>query len=296
MVTDAVATCLAIKFTASYCHRLGSGAGVILSVDELLLLTEILEANGLSRPDKFFRPGKSNFDRLVALFSAIDADNRDVVFDLIRNYDIINQYRDHLFNLLLQVSQIHTGNIALFPLAPFDDDRIKSGDHVFYELKSLANPDFDGRFVFFDTPDSKDLLQSDLPKYAVDDFIGTGEQFLEMVGKMVSSNSAAKVTGALTIAIMESGKAAIESKGMVAVHEVLKRKAIDGYLRDAGKNVELFYARYDALESHLAVSQAQKRGWQGSEALVSMKRTPNNTLPIFWHRGRERKWPAPFPR
>jgi stage V sporulation protein SpoVS len=267
-----------------------------LSIDELLRLKEILEANGLSNPEKFFRPSKSNFDRLVELFSAIDPPDRDLVFDLVAYYDIINQYRGYLFNLLSRVSQLHPEKIALFPLAPFDDERIKSGDHVFYELKSLSSPDFDGRFEFYDAPDSKDLLKANLPKYAVDDFIGTGEQFLEMVDRMTSLQKATKITGAIAIAVMEAGKTAIEAQGMVVVHEVLKRKAIDGYLRDAGKDISLFYARYDALESQLTVSPTQKRGWRGSEALISMKRTPNNTLPIFWHRGKNRNWPAPFPR
>lgn len=268
-----------------------------LSVDELLRLVEIIETNGLSKAEKAFRPTKSNLDRLSEMLSSVRKEYRDTVFELIKHYDIISNYTLHLFNLLKKVESLHKDKIILFPLVNLNSRSvIKSGSHVFYEMKALAATEFEDRFDFYDTPSSSHVLTSSRPKYAVDDFVGSGDQTFEMLEAMREINDQVFIEGVLTIAIMETGYRAIEAKGMRVVFEVMKRKAIDGYIRDEGKDATTFYARYDELEAQLAIDQSYARGYQASEALISMKSTPDNTLPIFWYRGASRKWPAPFPR
>lgn len=256
-----------------------------------------MELNGLSTGDKEFRPSKSNLDRISEMLSAINKKDREIIFDLLPHYDIITNYTKYLFQLLKRVESIHREEIILFPLMDINSiTKIKSGAHVFYEMKTLARTEFEGRFRFYDSPDSKDVLRSPLPKYAVDDFIGSGEQTFDMLESMREINDQAFIEGVLTIAIMDSGCRAIEARGIRVVFEVMKRKAIDGYLRDEGKDADSIYRSYDAIEAQLKINPIYARGYQASEALISMKSTPDNTLPIFWSRGDSKKWPAPFPR
>ena len=49
------------------------------------------------------------------------------------------------------------------------------------------------------------------------------------------------------------------------------------------------------IEEAIQVSDDYKFGYKGSEALVKMIRTPNNTFPIYWLRNKKNKF-APFPR
>jgi hypothetical protein len=81
------------------------------------------------------------------------------------------------------------------------------------------------------------------------------------------------------------------------VHTLYRRKRASEVLREA-ENIseDIFYQNYDAVEAILKCTEQYRRGFLGSEALVSLKRTPNNTLSIFWYEGKEKNWPAPFPR
>lgn len=50
----------------------------------------------------------------------------------------------------------------------------------------------------------------------------------------------------------------------------------------------------NTIESKIKVHKNEKLGFKGSEALISLIRTPNNTFPVFWKERKGRK--APFPR
>lgn len=88
------------------------------------------------------------------------------------------------------------------------------------------------------------------------------------------------------------------SQGLAVFHGKTHKRAISGQGNIGSFDEGLALRIYDQIESHLSVAEEYKRGYEQSEALITLKRTPDNTLPIFWSRKDKdgTKWPAPFPR
>lgn len=274
---------------------------VSLSASELIEISRIAEQSGITNPKSQYSFRASNVEGLSAMISAADKKFRPLLISLLRHYHVIIDYREHLFKLLDRVSSKHAGTILMSPLMALSSEaKIKSGSHVLYEIKALAETDFPGKFEFRDAPDARDVLNGAGPSYAVDDFIGRGSQFLSMYNEMAEINPNRFISGVITIAILECGKQTIEALRLDVFAELIKRKAIAGYLSDDGADdgadVGEMYRIYDELESTISVPPLYARGYESGEALVSMKRTPDNTFTIFWHSGEGKKWPAAFPR
>ena len=50
----------------------------------------------------------------------------------------------------------------------------------------------------------------------------------------------------------------------------------------------------ESIEEKIKAHDNEKLGYMGSEALITLARTPNNTFPVFWKQKNNKK--APFPR
>lgn len=252
--------------------------------------------NGLDLESKRFSLSKDNYDLLVAMLDNIDQPSKDIVIDFIKYYDVIKSYDKHIFKVMQEISSLHEGRIVLFPLRRKNSNVTKSGDAILYDFKAIATVEFPDKFVFRDSPFNQKLLNSGLPKYAVDDFVGTGEQFLSMFEEMIAEYPQVSLQGVACVAAMRAGSQRLQQGGFYVATSELKDRAIADYLAAEGRDTASCYAIYDKIEAPLEVDAIDQRGRNASEALLSLKRTPNNTLPIFWSLRKDKKWPAPFKR
>ena len=95
----------------------------------------------------------------------------------------------------------------------------------------------------------------------------------------------------------ECGKKAVEGYGVPIYASVIKNKAIsDNYEREeAEKKIE----QMKRISKQIRVKEQNLYlGYKESEALVTMNKTPNNTLPFYWYEGKKdgKIMLAPFAR
>lgn len=267
-----------------------------ITVNDVRALKEAMEVNDLDAEAKQFSSVRTNYELLAKMLDRVSGDAKNIVLEFIKHYDVIKAYDRHVFTILERLAHKHNERIILFPLKCMSHAGHKSGDAILYDFRSIASVEFSGRFLINDSPFNQRVLTSGLPKYAVDDFIGTGEQFLTMFNDMVDANPNVSLQGVACVAAMRRGACALEEKGFHVEASVVKERAIADYLCTAGFDTASCYTTYDSLEAALEIDEVDRRGRNASEALVSLKRTPNNTLPIFWSVGKDKKWPAPFKR
>jgi hypothetical protein len=267
-----------------------------ITVNDIRALKEAMEVNDLDAEAKQFSSARTNYELLATMLDRVSGGAKEIVLEFIRHYDVIKAYDRHVFKVMERLAGKHKERIILFPLKCRHHSGSKSGDAILYEFRSIASVEFPGRFLIKDSPFNEKVLGSGLPKYAVDDFIGTGEQFLTMFNEMLGSYAKVSLQGVACVAAMRRGACSLEEKGFHVEASVVKERAIADYLCTAGFDTASCYTTYDSLEAALEVDAVDRRGRNASEALVSLKRTPNNTLPIFWSIGKDKQWPAPFKR
>lgn len=237
---------------------------------------------------------------LVNMCLAVNDKERVLIVNLIEHFYLLRNYGKFLRPMMLEL-EYFTKTFARIVLLPIRDpsiNRVNSGDAIIYELTTFRKNSFKDRIINYNTPFSSDLkiAPSDIIVF-VDDFIGTGNQFFEMWAKFVKIHAPANVyvrcIVAMEDAVKEFSKNEINFKP-----DVVFGKAISSGRYVSSMDLATANATYDAIESKTRVPAKFSRGYGGSEAIVALKNTPNNTLPIFWFSSTKGglPWPAPFPR
>ena len=131
----------------------------------------------------------------------------------------------------------------------------------------------------------------------VDDFIGTGDTANEALSEILEElNIDKERIIVLSLVAQQVGYDRLVKSGINIVCAEVRRKGIsDEYLGNIQKE---YIATMVAIESLIKVKQKYEFGYKGSEALVTLDRTPNNTFPVYWleKKIRNKKFVAPFPR
>ena len=80
---------------------------------------------------------------------------------------------------------------------------------------------------------------------------------------------------------------------VIALH--VRPKALEYLSQKIERDIGEIRREYLEIEYLTGCPDQLKFGHNQVEASVTMKKTPDNTLPIFWHE-RDHSWYAPFPR
>jgi hypothetical protein len=266
-----------------------------LQPEHLLRLGEIIDAKNWRGLDRYYHPKKSIEELLVALIKGMSDVEVDLTLDLIDNYLLIPEYGSLVWRLLDKLEFAGVTRAIVCPIKLLKHVATKSGQNLLYDV-GVAVGQYPGlNYQIRDDPLGQHYLTSDRTRVVVDDFVGTGEQFLEMVAEIQQADPAVRVEHLAVLAIQEEAQSLIQASG-VSVHALYVRpKAIVSLAASTGRLSNDLYSVYDAIESRVPAKADCVRGYRGSEALVTLKRTPDNTLPIFWERAGG-SWPAPFPR
>lgn len=128
----------------------------------------------------------------------------------------------------------------------------------------------------------------------VDDFIGSGKTAISAAGYFDNMKFPISQVAILSLVSMEAGIEVLKNAGYSTYTSVVEKKGITGRGRNEQKEREIM----QAIEANLKVEDEFSFGYEQSEALVKMIRTPNNTFPVYWYKKPKKgiNVYAPFPR
>lgn len=189
---------------------------------------------------------------------------------------------------------------AAFSKKTVDRPKNKSGENI---LAIIENSEYRGlsnssKFIF---PQSYSRFKSVFNKKTdllilVDDFVGTGDtanSILKYYFK--SSKFKSENTIILSLVSLKQGVENVFVKNKVKVFQaIVKERAISDYYKTE-EEIDLNISKVKMMEETLRCEVDLTLGYKESQALISiMNKSPNNTLPVFWHE--TKSIPAPFPR
>jgi len=240
------------------------------------------------------------FDKALALLSKLNDEEKLLVYELFEEFLVITDYEPYA-KMIARNLRSRYGKNDKIALVPITDDKggVKSSHSMIYEVQ---------RFIEF--APLKELLRVDSYKnllenheqyqiILIDDFIGSGSQARKIIRKMQASGiDIARKVEIQVVCIQEIALHRIRNLCPSVIFYNIRRRALtDNFAIKSFDRVRA--ARiYSAIESSLSMRPYYKFGYSRTESLVSMKRTPNNTLPIFWCMKAKggSEWPAIFPR
>jgi hypothetical protein len=248
-----------------------------------------------------------NYCELMGNLSDLE---KDLIFNLSSQYLWItfNEYNELLKKALDLVEDEKLATckrIILLPIIkPEDVGKVKSSFPLLYIFKGMyiASGKYKGiSFDILEDPNSVHdkpfkVKESELI-FFVDDYLGSGET-LEYALNEVLKNTAITHNIINVIALVGQLETIqnLEKKGIKCYIPHKRKKGItDSYTSpELEENIRIM----EKIEKMIPGHQPFSFGYNRSEALVTMIRTPDNTFPIFWktHRKNNIKYKAPFAR
>lgn len=233
------------------------------------------------------------FNNFCELLEVLSPEERLLVLELTERYLWIpaGEYVENIANAFNQVPpEALTGitKIYLFPISkPSDAEKIKSAVSLLYDFKSMSfklSRYLGKQFKVvngFEELQSPFELKEDELLFLVDDYIGGGKTVNTCMVEIFKNEK----INVLQMAIVTIGcQLETYHKLMDAGHKVycanILSKGITGYDQPdlAAKKIAIM----KVIEDSIPGSKKFSLGWEESEGIITLKRTPNNTFPVFW--------------
>lgn len=276
-----------------------------VSIDDVYRLMRIFQANHW-----FTKAGSTqvhnHFIEMLENFSDLQ---KDLLFELTERYLWIT-FPEYLQEVLTTLETVEEKKlekctrIIAFPIVkPNDIGKVKSSNSLLYLFKSSTSFGVERyKGITFKIIDSykkfekEKFAEGDL-LFLVDDFVGSGDTLKTTLGEVQKN---------LTL-----NDDQINILALVAQREISENLAAVGislyclHIRNKGvsDHYPALIAEYKRnlmleIEKLIPNLSSYSFGYNQTEALVTMNRTPNNTFPIFWkdHRKGGKIFKAPFPR
>lgn len=262
---------------------------------------------------KFPTPDAKNsaFDNLCEMFQKLNAEEQELLVNLMRCYSYYSytDYQALLIKAFLKIKEQQIINVDRLVIAPLvqskdiDNNKTKSGHNLTYpadtvairENKVLNNIE---RTVLQNPLINRDKISGDkILVILLDDFIGSGKSAVRVVQQVRNNLTAKDEIVIVSLLVMQKGLDNLANVSIPLYWAELVPKGIENNQFIIDKY--LAYKLIDKIwENYLDISKKYKRGYEKSEALVTLLRTPNNTLPMYWcEKSRDGSdWPSPFTR
>ena len=280
-----------------------------LSANIFLNLIDVFKTKGWEIPSDTSGM-ESRFNRFCERLSILDTKEQQLVIELTRRFTDIsgNEYLQLIIKLLNRICDEGTNVFSatkkffILPLvAPQDFNRTKSSSFVWYYFRDELvkyNPLFAGKnLVYCDIEKASWIsnLETDEMVILVDDYVGSGETAVGAIKWLVDSfKTDPKQIVILSIAAQEFGvKHISQETGVVTYSYYQFTRGISDFY--SGDQRDDYLETMNGIEDKLKVDSEDRLGYNKSEALISLIRTPNNTFPVFW-KAKNKSKPAPFPR
>lgn len=252
---------------------------------------------------------KDVLKRFGNLIDSLTNEQTDLLLELTERYTWLsyNQYHSILRKLFIDLHKSKLENVTklyLFPIKKIgDEDEVKSGDIVQYMLKGILSfiDEYESIEIVllkkFDelSNETLDLKESEYIVF-VDDFIGSGKT-LDSTMKIALENKTIDNNFSILSTIIQEGtiKNLVEKDIHVLYGKSAKKGISEYYENDELDNkIKIMHE----IESKIPGVKNYRFGFEKSEGLATLMRTPNNTFPIFWkeYMHKKEKLKPPFPR
>ena len=239
----------------------------------------------------------SIFDMFCKRLEELETDlDREFMIELTRKYLIVgfDDYEKHMeavFKIFLKrnkewIKYIET--IHMFPVQDKDyPSKTKSGNVMCYLFQNIYMRKFEEcrnkRIRIIETYNGLEKYKEDIKcLLLIDDFVGSGDTVLECINQIEGRKIEKENIKVLTLVSQEYGKKVVEDYGVDIYSAILRNKAItDNYPK------EEIPKKIDQMKKISKTIKVKDKnlylGYKGSEGLVSMIKTPNNTFPFYWY-------------
>ncbi|MED3860852.1 phosphoribosyltransferase [Priestia megaterium] len=252
----------------------------------------------------------SLFNRFCELLNCLNVEQQEFIIDLTHNYQRFNfnDYNKLISKILNTMAEKLEGfnelnTFFVMPLVSEEDkNKIKSSTLVAYLFQSpqikynnkMSNKNFKVRHEL--TPKELNKI-NESPKQKlllVDDFIGTGETAMAAYDYYVSLGIKKEKIIILSLVSLLSGYQLIQAQNIDVFSGEIFKRALSDYFSDSELTTKVNMMK--SIEEIVAPHDDYKFGYKGSEALITLVRTPNNTFPVYWLDKGKKVKRAPFPR
>ena len=219
----------------------------------------------------------------------------------------LSEYQGRLIDVMNKVEQEKLNSIkkiVLFPIMkPEHESTTKSGHAILYMLKALKpllikykDIEFLEIETFDQVRDEKFLIKDNELMFLLDDYLGSGETIKTSIEEILKNrNIDIYKINVISIAAQNESIVFLNDIGISIYTDFVSNKGISDYYisEDLDEKIEIM----KEIEK-LIPGNHFNFGYNGSEALITLMRTPDNTFPIFWkeHKKNNKEFEAPFSR
>lgn len=261
----------------------------------------------------------SLFKRFSDRLKYLDDKEQNLFIELSRSFKQIpmDEYQDKILSsfYLIEEKRLKSIDKIIFTplLKPYienqSSDKIergktKSAQFIYYMLEAddLRWNDYSEKFIFCEriSDVKKEYIKNNCIILFVDDYVGSGktavkcgEIFLKEIGN--SKEVDIQDFAVLTIASQELGvKYVLDKTGMKTYSDIIRKRGISDYFKKQ-EDIKDHIKTMIQMEKKLYCPKDHSLGYEKTEGLITfMKKTPNNTFPVYWHETETKI--APFPR
>ena len=269
-----------------------------LTLQDSIDISQLFEHKGWPIDEK----NKSSlFNRFLRTYRKLEAEERKLFINLSYKYEVVSlsQYQTLLTRVLSQTVKNHLGQkqtVYVYPIKKKEHrDCIKSADLVTYlcngtNIRYIDELSKKG-FVCLG---SMDRVKEKLPNIEksklviVDDFIGSGNYATDVVNEIKALGIPVEHIVVVALFITQNALERLQKNNC----SVEYGEVVEPCISNLTSSEKAVLAR---MEQKIGVDAEFSFGYCQSGALLSLIRTPNNTLPIFWH-SKGRTSAPPFPR
>ncbi len=270
-----------------------------LEIYEVVKINELFDSQGWPKDEK---DKSSLYKRYLSRYMKLGPEERQLFIKLSNQYKWVSpdEYLASTVQLLENAVKKYCSNagqaVWIYPIKKNEDQRhIKSSDVVSYLCKSLPvqyNATLYKRTInIISTLDDLIMKKKNIQKsvlFLVDDFIGSGKYASGVVDELISNGIPENNIVVCSLYISEMGLKALKAKRCKLEYLNIAPSCIS---KLSAPERELILK----IEASLNVEGDFSLGYGQSANLISLLRTPNNSLPVFWlDKGRAHS--APFPR
>lgn len=244
----------------------------------------------------------SLYHRFLQTYIQLDSTERDLFIKLSAMYRWVSfsEYQQLIVPLMEQAVQKYYGkktqDVWIYPIKKAEHlGTIKSSDLVAYLCKAvqLQHSDILYKRKFhvlgsFDLVQEKKQKFKDRPLLILDDFIGSGKYVSDVIDELSQNGIPSSSIVVCSLFVSENGLKQVSNTGC-RIEYIEQAQNILSSISPQEKEL------LKQIEDTLGVEEEFRLGFGGSANLITLIRTPNNSLPLFWlDKGRSHT--APFPR
>ncbi len=242
------------------------------------------------------------------LITNLNNEQKELILDLCSRYLWVSmpEYMGLLLETIKTIEEDKLANcqrIIVFPIInPSDAKKVKSSSSLIYLFKSayFGWPNYENiSFVVIDSYKdfSKERFKEGDLLFLVDDYVGSGETLNSTLSE-IRKNTSLK-NGIINVLALAAQLETLDGLNKSGISWYVKHKRNKGISDNYNSPIlEMQIQLMKEIEKLIIEGNYFSFGYENSEALVTMHRTPDNTFPIFWkdHRKGGKIYKAPFPR